>query len=245
MENKAQAAGPHISIKAEPIFHAGSFPVTNSLLLSTLTLIIFTILAYAYYRQSQQVKKGMLFYSVTALTKGVYDMFESSMGESITIFFPLIGSFFLYILINNWFGLLPGVGSVLYHHDPLLRATTADLNTTLALALVTMTCIQVFGIKYAGFSSYIKKFINFGNPMNFFVGILELVSEFSRILSFAFRLFGNIFAGEVLLSVVSFLVPWGISFPFLLLETFVGLIQALVFSMLSAVLLRLAISKHH
>jgi F-type H+-transporting ATPase subunit a len=124
-------------------------------------------------------------------------------------------------------------------------SNTADLNTTIALAIISVVYVQYVGIKIMGAKSHIGKFITFASPIAFFVGILEIVSEFSRILSFAFRLFGNIFAGEVLLAVVSFLIPFGASFPFLLLETFVGLIQALVFAMLSAVLFRLAVSEHH
>ena len=105
--------------------------------------------------------------------------------------------------------------------------------------------IQVFGIKFLGFKDYIKKYINLTNPINFVLGILEIVSELSKILSFSFRLFGNIFAGEVLLTIVAFLVPVLASFPFIMLEIFVGFIQALVFSMLTAVFISGAIAKHH
>ena len=127
---------------------------------------------------------------------------------------------------------------------PLLRGTTADLNTTLGLALISFLAIQYFGITTVGAVGYAKKFINLTNPINFFIGILELVSEFSKILSFAFRLFGNIFAGEVLLGVIAFLIPVLASFPFLLMEIFVGLVQALVFSMLTGVFISSAVQSH-
>jgi F-type H+-transporting ATPase subunit a len=104
--------------------------------------------------------------------------------------------------------------------------------------------IQYYGFKYLGWN-YLKKYINFTNPIMFFIGILEIVSELSKVMSFSFRLFGNIFAGEVLLLVVATLVPVLASTPFLFLEVFVGLIQALVFSMLTAVFLSAATANHH
>ena len=126
---------------------------------------------------------------------------------------------------------------------PYLRAGTADLNTTLALALVSMFLVQFFGIKHLGLS-YFKKFFDFSNPINAYVGILELISEFAKVVSFAFRLFGNIFAGEVLLAVIGFLVPVIAPMPFYGLELFVGFVQALVFSILSLVFYNMATFGH-
>ena len=177
--------------------------------------------------------------------RSIYNLFESVFEERTPFFFPLIGAFFFFILLNNWSGLLPGIGSVLYHHSPILRAGTTDLNTTIALALISVIYTQFLGITHLGFGDYSKKFIDFSSPIAFFVGILEIISEFSKLISFSFRLFGNIFAGEVLITVLAFLVPVLLSFPFLLFEVFVGIIQAFVFSMLSAVLFKLAITKHH
>ena len=191
-------------------------------------------------------------------------MFETILGDLHEKAFPLLASFFFFILLSNWFGLLPGVGSITITPPvhikneviieepatkeevkvPLLRGTTADLNTTLGLALISFLAIQYFGITTVGAVGYAKKFINLTNPINFFIGILELVSEFSKILSFAFRLFGNIFAGEVLLGVIAFLIPVLASFPFLLMEIFVGLVQALVFSMLTGVFISSAVQSH-
>lgn len=239
-----EAAGPHVSIKADKVFDVAGFPVTNSLVLSLLVLAFFVAVVSKYNADSKKQKKSNFYYFITFAVRSIYNLFASALGDKVGYFFPLVGAFFFYILLNNWAGLLPGVGSLLYNHVPLLRANTADLNTTIALALISVFMVQYYGVKHLG-GSYFKKFINFANPIAFFVGILEIVSEFSRILSFAFRLFGNIFAGEVLLTVVMFLIPAFVSFPFLLLETFVGLIQAVVFSMLSAVLFKLAISSEH
>lgn len=131
-----------------------------------------------------------------------------------------------------------------HHGVALLRGAHADLNMTLALALISVISIQLFGLKALGLS-YLTKYFNFSSPIMFFVGLLELVSEFSKILSFAFRLFGNIFAGEVLIGVISFLIPAILPIPFIGLEIFVGFIQALVFSMLSLVFMNMAITQEH
>ena len=243
---------PEISIKAEPIFSIGNFHVTNSLILSFFVLIFFLISAIIYEKNSKLKKKSNFYYFVNFLLKAVYGLFEGVLKDKAVVFFPLLGSFFFFILLNNWSGLIPGVGSILVKvvehgeafHFPLFRGNNADLNATFAIALVSVVMIQVYGIKYLGMN-YVKKFINLTNPINFFLGILEILSEFSRILSFSFRLFGNIFAGEVLLTIVAFLVPFLASFPFIVLEIFVGFIQALVFSMLTAVFINGAIAEHH
>ncbi len=236
---------PEISIKAEPIFKIGNFQITNSLILSAVVLIFFLIFAIVYKKNSNLKKKSKFYYFVNFLLKAVYGLFEGVLKDKAMVFFPLLGSFFFFILLNNWFGLLPGVGSLLVFHVPLFRGNNADLNATIFLAFLSVVIIQISGIKYLGFKGYIKKFINISNPINFFVGILETISEFSKIISFSFRLFGNIFAGEVLITIMAFLVPVLVTFPFLLLEVFVGLIQALVFSMLSGVFLSMAIENHH
>ncbi len=234
-----------ISIKAEELAEIGGFKLTNSFISSIIVLIIFFILSFVYFKESKKKERGSFYYLINFMVKSIYQLFESVLGRNTEYFFPLLGAFFLFILFNNWFGLIPGVGSVLYHHIPILRGANADLNTTLSLGLISVGLIQFYGIKFLGFKNYISKFINFSNPIAFFTGILEIVSEISKIISFSFRLFGNIFAGEVLLSIIAFLVPILASFPFLLLEVFVGFIQALVFSMLTAVFLNLAITKSH
>ena len=176
---------------------------------------------------------------------GLYDFFSSVTGKYVDLVFPLVASLFIFILAANWVGLLPGVGTVGFFHGeeftPLLRGATADLNTTVALALFAMITIQYFGFKTSGMH-YGKRFLNFSNPIFFFLGLLELISEVSKIISFAFRLFGNIFAGEVLLAVMAFLMPFIVPLPFITMELFVGFIQALVFSMLTAVFLTVAVA---
>ncbi len=237
----------HISIKSEEVFSFLGFTITNSLLASYIVVAFFFILAVMFNEGFKNERSKFVFF-ILFVVGALHSMFVSILKDKTEKFFPLIASFFLFILLSNWFGLIPGVGSILIKREhgavPVLRAATADLNMTLALALISVVLMQFFGVKYLGLRGYLGKFINLSNPLNFFTGILEIVSEFSKIISFAFRLFGNIFAGEVLLLVVAFLIPILASFPFYLMEIFVGFIQALVFSMLTGAFLKMAISKH-
>lgn len=250
---------PEISIKSETLFYIGTFAVKNSLVLSSLVFIFFIFLCASYYSNIHREEKSSLYYLINLILRNLYNLFHSITEDKIDIFFPLLSALFIWILIQNWSGLLPGVGSITIKVPtfvvagkvvqesktiPLLRGNNADLNATLALALISMTMVQVYGLRYLGLAAYLHKFINISNPINFFLGILDIMSEFSKVLSFAFRLFGNIFAGEVLLTIVAFLVPVLASFPFLILEVFVGFVQALVFSMLTSVFFSMAVSHH-
>ncbi len=238
-------AGPHISIKGETIFHVGNFPVTNSLITSTIVLVLFGLLASHYSSQIAKHHKSKLFYILNGTLKALYSLFQSVLHTKAALFFTLLSSFFFFILLNNWMGLFPGVGSLLIsvsehgelHKVPLLRGSTADLNTTIALALVTVIFTQIQGFKFLGAANHLKKY---ASP----IGLLEAITEISRILSFSFRLFGNIFAGEVMLAIVAFLLPI-FTPPFFLMEIFVGFIQAIVFTMLTAVFINMAVEKHH
>jgi F-type H+-transporting ATPase subunit a len=234
----------HISLAAEKIGHIGGLPITNSLLATWVVmglLFLFSLLA----TRNLTLIPTTIQLTAEMIIGGLYDFFSSVVGTRIKQFFPLIASFFLFIIVSNWFGLLPGVGTVGFWHGqefvPLLRAATADLNMTVALALISIIAIQYYGFKTLG-GHYTSRYLNFKDPIYFFLGILEILSQLSSVLSFAFRLFGNIFAGEVLLAVMAFLMPFVVPLPFLAMELFVGFIQALVFSMLTAVFLVIAVT---
>lgn len=234
----------HISLAAEKIGHIGGLPVTNSLLATWLVMGLLTLFSLAATKKLSLLPSGIQLFAETVIG-GLYDFFSTVVGTRIKQFFPLIATFFLMILVSNWFGLLPGVGTVGFWHGsefvPLLRAGTADLNMTLALAFISIVSIQYFGFKTLG-GHYTSRYLNFKDPIYFFLGLLEILSQLSSVLSFAFRLFGNIFAGEVLLAVMAFLMPFVVPLPFLAMELFVGFIQALVFSMLTAVFLVIAVT---
>ncbi|MCR4326266.1 MAG: F0F1 ATP synthase subunit A [Candidatus Roizmanbacteria bacterium] len=234
---------PHVSIKAETLFNAGPLTVTNSFITNILIAILLIIVAVMYYK-GQKTVTGILDLAL----RGLYDLFSMVFGDKINTYFPIVATFFIYILILNWFGLLPGVGSIGEPHGegiiPFLRGGTADLSTTLGLSLLAIGMVQFYGIRELGFKAYISKFINLRGPIDFVLGLLEIISELSRALSLAFRLFGNIIAGEVLLVIVAFLIPYFVSLPFLVFEIFVGLIQAVVFTMLVSIFISVATTKH-
>lgn len=271
---------PHISLAAEKLATISGFPITNSLLTTWFVMLLLFFLAYLSTRSLSLVPSGIQSLAEIVIG-GLHDFFESVIGHHVKLVFPLLASLFLFIILANWVGLLPGVGTVGFFREeheagesvstaevkseeqgvvlekdphasseeskgktefvPLFRGATADLNTTLALAVFSVIAMQFYGFQVLG-SHYGGRFLDFRSPIYFFVGILEVISDTSKIISFAFRLFGNIFAGEVLLAVMAFLMPFIIPLPFLMLELFVGFVQALVFSMLTAVFVNVALS---
>lgn len=238
-----------ISLAAEPIFTIGKVVITNSVFTSWLVIVIILISVFIARRGFVIAPKGLANLLETVV-EFLINLIESVTGNRQTAieFLPFLGTFFIFIILNNWFGLLPGFGTITINNGnqfvPLLRGGNADLNSTLALAIISVTATQYFGMKKLGFFAHWKKYFNFKNPIFFFVGLLELISEFAKTVSFSFRLFGNVFAGEVLLIVIAFLAPIIAPLPFFGLEIFVGLIQAIVFTMLTLVFLTIATSSH-
>src|SRR3990167_3991406 len=237
----------HISISAQPIFNVYGYEVTNSMLVTVLVSFFLVGLSLAGKRWFKRSQKPRWVLFMQTLVESFYEFVMSITPQHAAKFFPLVATIFLFVLFGSWAGLLPGAESIGLKTTngfvPLLRGATADINTTLALAIFAIVSVQIFGYKHRGVR-YFKKFLDWSSPINLFVGFLELISEFSRMISFAFRLFGNIFAGEVLLAVIAFLVPLVASLPFLGLEIFVGFIQALVFSTLTLVFINIATSEH-
>ena len=240
----------HVSLQPEIIAHVAGVPISNSLILSLLTASLLLGVGFFAVWRLQRVP-GRIQNGAEIVVDGILGFMAQTLGnlDQAKKFFPLIATIFLFVLLNNWLGLLPGVGSLGLYEEyqgervfmPLFRSANSDLNTTLALTLVTMIAIQLYGIRQLGFLKHLSKFFTFTKgPIYFFVGILELIAEFAKVLSFSFRLFGNIFAGEALLVIVMTLAPLAVPFPFLLLELFVGLVQALVFAMLAMIFAKMA-----
>lgn len=242
-----------ISLAAEKIAHIGNFTITNSMATSWIGALILISISVLATRKMKMIPSGWQNTYETVI-EFLLDTANSVIGDmkATKKYFPLIATLFLFIISNNWLGLIPGVGSIgiwEHHHGkeilvPLFRSGNADLNMTLALAVTTVIAVQIFGIAAIGVFKYGKKFFNFTNPIMFIVGLLELIGEVSRIISFSFRLFGNVFAGEVLLTVIAVIVPFIAPIPFYGLEIFVGFIQALVFTMLALVFIKSAITDH-
>ena len=244
---------PRVQLPAEPVLHVGGFAVTNTILATWLVMLVLVGFFRLATRQMRLVP-GPLQNLAEVLIEAFLGLCISVAGErNGRRFFSLVTTIFIFVLIANWMGLVPGFGSIGLVEQgehgaefvPLLRGATSDLNTTLALALTSVVAIQVYGMRTLGVGSYLSRFFNFrGGPIGMFVGLLELISELAKVLSFSFRLFGNIFAGEVLLTVIAFLLPFVAAIPFLGLELFVGFVQAFIFSMLTLVFLTMATIGH-
>ena len=242
----------NISLAAEPVLRVGTFSLTNSALTATLVTVVLIIVAVALRTQLRDVPRRF-----QGAIEMIYDFLltttENVIGrpDIAREIFPYILTAFFFIVFSNWSGLIPGFGSFTTHGDiPVFRAPTSDLNMVIALALCSVIYVQYLGIKYKGARNYLSTFFNFQSPIYFFVGIIELISELIRPISYSFRLFGNIFAGEVLLTVIIYLnstfLPYFpiIPIPFFALELFVGLIQGLVFCFLTIVFTAIAIGDH-
>ena len=234
----------HISITPEVLFHIGSLPVTNTLLTAWLVVILITVGAIIFSFTFKR-KPGRAQTAIEGIVDNLLGFFETIAGsrETAKRFFPIVATIFIFVLLSNWAGIVPGVGSIGFTEVndgketfvPLFRSVFSDLNMTLALALIAVSLSHFFGVVTLGIKGHVGKFITFKSPIATFTGILEIVSEIAKVVSFSFRLFGNIFAGEVLLTIIAFLVPYIAPLPFLGLELFVGFIQALIFGTLAMV----------
>jgi F-type H+-transporting ATPase subunit a len=274
---------PHVALSGEPLVPGGWF--TNSLLTTLIVDVIIIGLALLATVGMKEVP-GRWQSFVEMVLEYLYGMSESVAGRDARKYFPWVITIFIFVIVSNWVGLIPGVGSIVIYQQPaaeehalsynrqlamsegklvlidpaeaeeghekvvsLFRAPTADLNTTFAIALITMVMVQVWGISALGLG-YFRKFFQFKGPnlgmklISAFVGILELLSEFSRLIAFGFRLFGNIFAGEIVLATMAFLIAYLLPVPFYILEVFVGFVQALVFMMLALVFFSMATISH-
>lgn len=243
-------SGIQVILKAEQVGSFFGFPITNSLLMTWLLTAILIASAY-FFRRRLSLYPGKLQAGIEWLfeTSFAYmtEVFESK--EIARRFFPLVATIFLFVLIANEMEFFPGVGSFGLIEGsrlvPLLRTPTTDLNVTLALAIISFLTIEFTGLFTLGILKYGKKFINLSSPIGFVVGIIEMVSNVGRLISFSFRLFGNIFAGEILVLVAGYFLPYLLPAPLMGFEMFIGVIQALVFAMLTLFFIKLAIVEPH
>jgi F-type H+-transporting ATPase subunit a len=246
---------------AEPIAHFGSFTVTNSLFTSWVVVFILIVVAIVVKTRIKKIPSGIqnLF---EVLIEEAHDLCDQVTNSRVITnkAFPIVFSIFMFVLLNNWFGILPlggfGLIEVGEHGKmfiPLFRSGTADINGTLPLAIMSVIGANIFGIISIGLWKTINKYVNLkalGSiftkvkkdpsilmtaPIMFAVGFLELVGEFAKVASLSFRLFGNVFAGEVLLASMGAIIAYILPTPFLLLEVLVGVIQAFIFAILTLV----------
>jgi len=273
---------PAVDLAAPVIFHIGQFSVTNTIFCAWLAMLLLIVVSWL---ATRRMPKNLETAGTTDLIpmgiqnvmelviEIVHDLVKDIAGSRVSKFFPIVMTIFLFVLVSNWFDVLPGFGTIGKLEHPtaemgtngyiakgpiltsqpaaspqegyvlvsLFRPPSTDLNFTLGLAIISVGLSWYFGIRAQG-AGFFKQFLDVSlfkkgamGGVQIFAGLLEFIGQFTRILSFSFRLFGNILAGEVLLAVMAFLVPYIASLPFYGLEVFVGFIQAVVFMMLTLV----------
>jgi F-type H+-transporting ATPase subunit a len=246
------ADGPHIEIAPQKLFEIGGYGITNSMVYGW---ICAAVLIYLFTKARKHIKLGGTKGPAAIVEAGVefiVNLLEQTLGSrrKALQYGPIFVTVFFFIMLNNWLGLLPGVGTAIeYHGAPLFRAFTADLNATIAMALFGMILVQVIALKENGFGHHIKHYFPMGplNPLTYLIGAFEIFTEFTRLLSLGLRLFLNIAIGEVLISVASYLGGPAASvaaLPFTLLEIFVGILQAYIFVVLCAAYLSATTAGH-
>jgi F-type H+-transporting ATPase subunit a len=243
----AASEGPGVPLAAEPIFHVGSLAITNSMIFGAITgIAVLTIFLLAARRSTTKPKSKFAF-AIESLVDFVFSIAKENFSaeRQARRHLPLLVTLFTFILIANLSGLLPGAGTITFGGEPLLRAFTTDLNATLALAILTIGTVQFYAIKELGIVGHLKHYFTNKpwNPINLFIGLIEVMGEFIRILTLSMRLFGVIYAGEVLIHVVGGLggmFGWATQLPVYLMEVFFSVIQAYLFIMLTTVYLSIA-----
>ncbi len=251
MQMFAAADSPHVSLVAEKVFTVFGFPITNSFVLGVLG---YALLAWMLFYVAGKVKRGDKNRFVSLIQwvfEGLYNTVEQVTGDKRVAkrLAPLAITLFFFIVVQYWAGILPFVGPITVHGVPLFRGLAADLNTTFALAIITMVMAQVYAVRQHGFAGNLGRYLRnpFKDPAGAFEGVLELIAEFSRLMGLSLRLFGNVFAGEVLLLMIGFLTVWAAPLtlpPFLIFELFIGAIQAYIFFMLTVVFISLGLASH-
>jgi F-type H+-transporting ATPase subunit a len=228
----------HVPLLPEVLFNLGPLAVTNTLLTSWIVSIALLLFAFASTRNMKLVPSGIQNLA-ELIIELLLNLGVQVAGSRARSFLPVVATLFLYILFSNWLGILPGVGSFAIHEKSILRSANSDLSITAAMAIIVFFWVQISGMR-ADLKSYFVKFLW---PPG--IGQLEIISEFSRPLSLALRLFGNILAGFILVEVMLQIAPPVIPAIFLGLEVGVGLIQALIFAILTLAFLSLATSHGH
>lgn len=242
----------NVEIAAKKIFSIGDFAVTNAMITGLFGMII-TISVLVYVGNKVRLGKynrfvGLIQWVFEGLLNQINEIIpDRKLARKIT---PLAVSIFFLILFNYWLSILPGLDSVMVNGEPILRSPTADLNFVLGLAAVSVVSIQIYAFKHLGVLGNIGRYLRnpFRDPIGSFEGLLEIIGEVSRGGSLALRLFGNAFAGEILLLVITLLASYFsvVTLPiFMIFEMLIGFIQAYVFFVLTLIFTALAVSHAH
>lgn len=247
--------GIHISLAAEKLGELWGIPITNTLVMTWAVVALLVVFALVSSR-TLKLLPGRFQTGLEMVVGGGFEYVSKAIGDVklAHFYFPLIASFFVFIVTSNLLEFIPGVGSIGFFRLedgsvaflPLFRSANTDLNTTLALTIIAFLTIELSGFLRLGFLNYSAKFVNFkAGVVGFLVGIVEIIGNLARLISLSFRLFGNILAGEVLLGVIGFFAPWIIPVPFLGFEIFIGFLQAAIFALLTLAFIKIAIMEAH
>ncbi len=242
--------GIHVVLAPEQLGTLFNIPITNTLITSWIVVLVLVALGFIVGSRVKMIP-GKFQTLLEWMFGFAYDYIAETLEsrEMARRFFPLLMTIFLFIFTANILEFTPGIGSFgLFKHGeflPILRSVNTDLNVTLMLAILSFLVIEITGIVTIGAVKYGGKFLNFRSFIGFFVGIIELFSEIARIISFSFRLFGNIFAGEVLILVVVYFLPYAAPVPVMAFEVFVGFVQAAIFAVLTLFFIKIAIAEPH
>lgn len=249
----------HVSLKAEKLFTLGPLNITNSMLWGAVCAVILASVMIVAARRSKLRPSRGLAGGIEMTTEYVINLLEAPFGSRAKAakFAPIFGFYFIFIIFNNVLGLLPIVGSGVYSslegmRAPLFRPFTADLNATIAMSVIAIVTVQYLSIREQGGKKHFQHYFTDKplNPLNIFIGILEVFGELTRIMSLSLRLFLNTAVGEILIAVfTSMILASGrtpiVVLPILLFEALVAFIQAYVFTILAGTYLGLAISHHN
>lgn len=246
------ADGPHTTIAPHGVLEIGGLTITNSMIYGWLCG---ALLIFLFIQARKRIKLSGTRGPAAVIEAGVefiVNLLEQNLGtrQRALRYGPIFVTLFFFIMFNNWLGLLPGIGmAVQAGGEPLLRAFTADLNGTMAMALFGMTLVQVIALRENGFKHHVKHYFPMGplNPLTYLIGAFEIFTEFTRLLSLGLRLFLNIAIGEILIAVAAWLGGPAASLsalPFTLLEIFVGALQAYIFVVLCAAYLSATLTSH-
>lgn len=247
----ASESGPPIHVAPETVFTVGGISITNSILYGWIASLLIVVLLVAVARRVSVRPKGGLVQFIEAGTDFVSNLVETSFNDRRVgrKYVPFFVTIFFFVLLSNWLGLAPGVGdSFAVGETPVLRAFTADLNGTLAIGIFVMITVYIASIReIGGFGKYMRHFF-LGSPLNplyLFIGILEIFTDLTRVLSLSLRLFLNVAIGEIIIAVFAYLggiVAPVTALPFVLIELFVGALQAYIFTLLAIMYLSIAVN---
>lgn len=247
----AAEKSPHVSLPAEEVFSLFGFPISNALVFGIIGYGLVLWMLFFVAGRVKRDNKNRFVSLIQWVFELLYGTVEQVLGDKQLTrkVAPLVITMFFFILIQYWLGILPVTGPLTWDGIPIFRSLAADLNTTFALAIITMFMVQFYAIKKHGFFGNLGRYFRnpFKDVVGAFEGILEILAEFSRFVGLSLRLFGNVFAGEILLMMIAFLTTYASPLvlpPFYIFELFIGAVQAYIFFMLTVVFISLGVAQH-